>query len=288
MNRCLFRSNTAGYTIDKIEFTNCIIRDCGSNTYNLVYPKHAVKEVITTNCTLYNYTNGESFFFANAAAPDNVLNFTFENNTVYKWAKSNDRALCKTEGKYNANSTYHFRNNIITVPGVAGTKPQIVQTTSGTVIGENNLIVDYGGYTGGTQDISDLKLAEFGLASIGFLNPDNGDFTLLSTSPLATAGTGGKCVGDPRWVDATTAIAPVKALNHLLSVVYNANSHQLTVSAEDRIESIQIYNTVGQLIATKICHTTSASLNIFSQEQILIIKAVMADKNIQIAKIVIK
>ena len=217
IGRCLLRTNTEGYTIDKIEFTNCIIKDCGSNGWNFMYPKHGVKEIITTNSTLYNYTNGESFFFANATVSGNVMNFVFENNTVYKWAKSNDRALCKTEGKYSSSSTYTFRNNIITVPGVAGTTPQIVQTSSGTVTGENNLIVNYGGYTGGTQSINDLTLAGLGLSGIGFPDPDNGDFTIINTSPLATASTTGSIIGDPRWLKSigkvanlTTVISPVE------------------------------------------------------------------------------
>ncbi len=209
INRCILRTeatlNTT--TIGKIEFTNCIVKDCGSNGYNLLYPKHIVREVEVKNSTLYSYTGGESFFFANATNTGNVFTFIFENNTVYKWAKSNDRALCKTEGKYSPNSTYTFKNNIVTVPGVAGALPQIVQVNSGTVTGKNNLIVSYGGYTGGIQTINDLTLAGLGLTTIGFPDPDNGDFTILSSSPLATAGEGGKPVGDPRWIKTIAAPA---------------------------------------------------------------------------------
>ena len=211
VNRCLLRTNAAseGSTITTIEITNCIIRDCGNNDYNLIWPRHFVRNVIVKNSTLYNYVRGESLFLPNHAAnTSNVITFTFENNTVYKWAKSNDRALCKTEGKYSSNSTYTFKNNIVTVPGVAGMLPQIVQTSTGTIVGENNLIVNYGGYTGGTtRNINDLTLAGLELETIGFPDPENGDFTILDSSPLATAGTGGGPIGDPRWIK--TLAAPV-------------------------------------------------------------------------------
>ncbi|MDL2241831.1 pectinesterase family protein [Bacteroidales bacterium OttesenSCG-928-L03] len=238
IGRCLLRTDNVDKTIDKIEFDNCIIKDCGANGWNFLYPKHAVKEVVVRNSTLYNYTGGESFFFPNQTYPDNVLSFVFENNTVYKWAKSSDRALCKTEGKYSAASTYTFRNNIITVPGVAGQKPQVVQTNSGTVVGENNLVVDYGGYTGGTQTINDLTLAGLGLTGFGFPDPDNGDFSIISSSPLATAGTAGKCLGDPRWIKTvsapaslTTVASPIEGGTVLpLSGIYNVGD-QVSVTA---------------------------------------------------------
>lgn len=57
------------------------------------------------------------------------MEFLFENNTVYKWAKSSDRALCKTSKNYSVNSNYVFRNNIIAEPGVAGQTPSLLEAT---------------------------------------------------------------------------------------------------------------------------------------------------------------
>jgi pectin methylesterase-like acyl-CoA thioesterase len=204
VNRCVLRTNTAGFSINEIEFTNCIISNCGDKGWNFLYPKHAVKKVTVNNCTLYNYTGGESFFFANQAVAENVLNFTFENNTVYKWAKSSDRALCNTQTKYSASSTFTFRNNIVSVPGVDGTMPKMLSATGGSLISENNLIVNYGAYEAHlnpvSQTIADLTLEGLGLTSISFPDPANGDFTILSSSKLATAGKSGTPLGDPRWI----------------------------------------------------------------------------------------
>ena len=38
IGRCFLRTNNAGKTIDAIEFTNCIITDCGENGWNFLYP----------------------------------------------------------------------------------------------------------------------------------------------------------------------------------------------------------------------------------------------------------
>lgn len=210
VNRCFLRGNTAGYIIDEIEFTNCIISNCGDKNWNFLYPKHAVKKISVKNCTLYNYPGGESFFFANATISDNVLNFSFENNTVYKWAKSSDRALCNTTTKYSTASNFTFRNNIVTVPGVDGTIPKMLSATGGNLVSENNLIVNYGAYEAHlaptSQSMSDLTLEGLGLTAIGFPDPDNGDFSILSTSKLATAGKDGAPLGDPRWIKSLTNV----------------------------------------------------------------------------------
>ena len=202
IGRCFLRTNNAGKTIDAIEFTNCIITDCGENGYCLLYPQHGVKSVSVKNSTFKNYTNGESFFCPKNTTADIVLSFTFENNTVYKWGKRSSDALCKVESKYSPNSTYTFRNNIISTPGVEGQAPGIIISTGGNLIAENNLIVDYGNYAisnATSQEINDLNISDLGI-EILFPDPENGDFTIVSTSPLATASTTGGVVGDPRWL----------------------------------------------------------------------------------------
>ncbi len=217
VNRCLLRSANAGYSIDEFNLENCIIQDCGSNGYNFIYPKHIVKSVSVKNCTMYNYTNGESFFYPNQADTNNNFTFTFENNTVYKWGKDNTRALCNTRTSYSASSVYIFKNNIITEPG-ATTLPNILTATGGTLTADKNLVVNYGSYNESTltsSGITDLSLDNLGLTTIGFADAANADFSILSSSPLATASTSGGIIGDPRWlkvitsaVSLTTSVSP--------------------------------------------------------------------------------
>lgn len=204
IGRCLLRTNNAGNSIDEIVFDNCVIHDCGNGGWNFMYPKHIVKSVSVTNSTLCNYANGESFFMPNAADTDNDFSFTFTNNTVYRWGKSNDRALAKTEKKYSANSTYTFTDNIIYKGGADGIKPYIVHAASGKLVAHNNLVVDYGEYNITDKTVNDLTMEGIGINALPFANPDGGDFTVPSTSPLATASTTGGIIGDPRWLKTVT------------------------------------------------------------------------------------
>ncbi len=202
--RCFLRTNNTGYRIGEIVFDDCVIRDCGSGGWNFIYPKHIVKSVSVSNSTLYNYANGESFFCPNAADTENAFTFTFTNNTVYRWGKSNDRALAKVEKKYGPGSTYTFTDNIIFKGGADGIKPYVVHAASGSLSASNNLVVDYGDYNITDKSVSDLSLAALGLDALSFTNPDAGDFTIASTSPLASASTKGGVIGDPRWLKQVT------------------------------------------------------------------------------------
>lgn len=200
--RCFLRTSNANYSLSEISFDNCIISNCGSGGWNFMYPKHKVGKVSVTNSTLYNYINGESFFMPNQTYTDNDFTFVFTNNTVYRWGKSNDRALCKTEGKYSANSTYTFKDNIVYKGGTDAVKPQMLQSNTGSLTATNNLVIDYNGYNLGSGDknIQDLSIEDMGIAELPFPAPDSGDFTIVSSSPLATASTTGGVLGDPRWL----------------------------------------------------------------------------------------
>ena len=238
VQRCLIWTNNTGYFIDKIEFDNCIIKECGTGRYNLIYTKHGVKNVHVKNSTLYNYNAGESFFCVYDDSKTNVLNFVFENNTVYNWSGATDgRAFAKVDSRYSDASTYTFRNNIV-AEHTGNFLPRMCDIGGGTVVGEKNLIVNYGGYKGGTQTINDVTLADLELTSIGFVNPLEGDFTIVATSPIATAGVGGVCLGDPRWVkliaeptQLSTLVYPVGAGAATPGSAIYAKGETVTVSA---------------------------------------------------------
>ncbi|MFL1010978.1 pectinesterase family protein [Flavisericum labens] len=210
VNRCFLRTNNEGNTIDLIKFDGCTIQNCGDNGYRFIWPKHIVKAIEVTNSTFYNYLNGESFFYPNhAVANTNVFSFVFENNTVYKWGKDGSRAICNVRDRYSTDSNYSFRNNIITEPG-ATQLPNIIVATGGNLIAEKNLVVNYGTYnvsSATTSTIDDHTLESLGLTAIGFADPDNGDFTITSNSPIATASTLGGIIGDPSWLKEVTAPA---------------------------------------------------------------------------------
>ena len=112
LNRCFITGGKNSGTINSIQFDNCTIHDC-CNSYNFIWTEHLVKAVSVTNCTLYNY-GGESFFCPRTANTDLAFSFTFTNNTVYRWAKTNSRrAFASVGSNYSSSSTYTFKDNII-------------------------------------------------------------------------------------------------------------------------------------------------------------------------------
>lgn len=252
-----------GKVIDELVFENCIIEGDEKADWRFIWSRHDVKSVLVKNSTLFNYW-GEDFFWTEytSSTPIDVL---FENNTVYKWSKSSSYALCTTDSKYPAASTYTFRNNLITLSSVSGQLPQLVKANAGIIRGENNLIVSYGGYSNGSsKTVNDQTLAGLGLTVIGFPDPDKGDFTILSTSPLATAGKDGACLGDPRWIKTmadvvmlTTGISPTGAGTVApISAPYERHS-SATVSATHhygyRFKEWQ--NAAGQVVSTSNPYT---------------------------------
>ena len=87
--------------------------------------------------------------------------------------------------------------------------------------------------------------------------------------------------------DALSSVIPVEATgNHKLTMTYNQYENQLKICAEKLINSISVYNFLGQLITTKTCNASTTTLNVSPNiGRIIIVKAAMADKSIQIAKV---
>lgn len=193
---------------DELVIDGCIVSPDKATGYSYIYNNGgATRRVRITNSTFYNYPQEHLFWIRNyGAALD--FHFTFEQNTVYRWSKDSKYALCKIEEKnFTESSTYTFRNNIVAEPFVDGKMPSMLDTQGGgTLVAEKNLIVNYGGYSGANlsnSNINDLILGEgalSGMTAIGFSDPSNGDFTIYSISPLATASTTGGVIGDPRWL----------------------------------------------------------------------------------------
>jgi Pectin methylesterase len=213
VNRCLIRGgNTTATTLGTIEVINCIVKNCGSAGYALLYPKFNVSNVNIRNSTFIRYYGGENLFRPQVNNTANVLNFTFENNTVFKWSKGSGYALCYASNLQSTASNFIFRNNIIAEPGVAGQSPKVLNVTGGNLIAQKNLIVNYGRFSLSAPTTVDTTTNNISAnlydRAIGFQDTSSvsNDFRILSTSPLAIAGTTGGPVGDPRWI--TTVAAP--------------------------------------------------------------------------------
>lgn len=253
LNRCLITggSNTADAygSINSIQFDNCTIHDLGTS-YNLIYTTKIVKSVSVTNSTLYNY-GGESLFFARTASTDLAFSFTFTNNTVYRWAKvDNRRAFASVGGNYSSSSIYTFKDNIIDGFKNDGTNDYVENSTisndnfvlvqsnnGGTINILNNILLGFknGGEgnnknnvvwaTGGPVITNtnywpwDATFSDaFGFTAIPFTDAANGDFTIEMKSypAFATASTVGGPLGAPSTWKYTLTIGSALAATLVL------------------------------------------------------------------------
>lgn len=269
VNRCLIRGgNTTATNLTSIEITNCIVSNCGLSGYCFLYPKFNVNNVTIRNNTFIRYSGGESLFRPQVTNTSNVLNFIFENNTVFKWSKGSSYAICYSAATQSTSSNFSIRNNIFAEPGVAGQKPKLLVATGGNITEKNNLSVNYGRFTLTTPTSVDTMLTQMTYnlydPAIGFqdttltnttLNAGGtlipfGDFHILSTSPLATASTSAGIIGDPRWLKLKNVTTNYSPEAQALVKAYRVNSglvlREVPVGA-----MIRVYAINGGLILTQ-------------------------------------
>lgn len=203
--RCFFNA-TCNTVIDNITFKDCIIRECGTKGYCFIWSKASIKKLTVEGCTLYNYFDGESFFYQSNRRSGINIEFTFCNNTVSRWGIGDGDTMpfVNVADMFGRDSKYVFSNNLFIKSSISANKPNVITVASGTVTAENNLVVGFGDYNtsgGATKSVTDLSADELKLADgePGFTNADAGDFTLPAKSPLRKAGTDKQPVGDPRW-----------------------------------------------------------------------------------------
>ena len=261
--RCLIRGgNTTPTNLNTIEVLNCIIKNCGSGGYCLFYPKFIVSNVIVKNSTLIRYYGGESFFRPQATSASNVLNFDFENNTVFKWSKGSSYAICTSGTTNSTASVFTFKNNIFAEPGVIGQSPKILNVTGGTLTAANNLLINYGGYSqtsavgSNISDLTNFTASQLYAPATGFQDTTamKNDFHILSTSPMATASTTGGIVGDPRWLKIVTGIQEQSLAD--IKTYFSADG--LHIESSDNITSVQVFTFDGRMIRNQIVMSASA------------------------------
>ena len=283
LNRCFITGGKNSGTINSIQFDNCTIHDC-CNEYNFIWTEHLVKAVSVTNCTLYNY-GGESFFCPRTANTDLAFSFTFTNNTVYRWAKTNSRrAFAMAGSNYSSSSTYTFKDNIIDGFMSDGSNAYVENMTvnndnfvlvqtgkGGTIDIENNILLGFKNGDGsnknnvvwatGSPVITNINYwpwdhtlnDAFGFTTIPFTDAANGDFTInLNNYPaFATASTVGTPLGAPStwkytW-NSGTAKAGTLILPYEANIPEGVSAYTLTYTSGDAATATKI--TTGVLPA---------------------------------------
>ena len=276
---------TGGGLNNELIIDNCIFELSECSSYSYIYNNGgATQKVYIANSTFYNYPQENLFWNRNYGSAID-FKFTFEQNTVYKWGKL-DKAyyMCKIEeSNYTVNSEYIFRNNIVSEPFDTNTNGSTVSMLytigGGSLKAENNVLKNIGGYTGTNltySSISDLTIGQgllSGLSSIGFSNPNNGQFYIDSSSPLATASTNNGIVGDPRWLMNSTGIDNLS--NSLSRIIVYSNNGTVYVKGLLQNSIVEVYSFNGVRIINQ--YTSSDEIAIHLPKGSYIIKVISND-----------
>lgn len=205
INKSLINTSASGGSMSSLIIDNCIISSSGTSSTNFITMYYALGSFTLSNTTINNFKGG-NFFNTKQATAGSTINVNYSNNTIYKSIANNGWALCSIEGGGYTAGNYTFNNNIID-GAAASVQPRIIYTKSGgTVVENNNLIVGWqSDYVQGTNTSTrnNLTLGSGVLASvtsIPYNSATTGDFSIPETSPIATAGVNGVCIGDPRWI----------------------------------------------------------------------------------------
>ena len=173
-----------------------------------------------------------------------TISVSYLNNNFYKSiANAGYVAFGLAGSGYANNSTFNFTNNIFD-QGANGVQPRIFYANGaggGVITQNNNLIVNYqSDYISGSFSTTrnNLTLGAGTLASVAtipYTNAAAGDFTIPSTSPVATAGVSGACLGAPGWIKLITDPAVITTS---LSIVGagTVSPGSLTVNKNDVVQ----------------------------------------------------
>jgi len=217
---------TSSGDLEYLEMTDCIVHNTfasSSHNWPLLYFGHLPIEVYIARNTFYDMPYNKSIFTMNYAVPELGRNaeITFENNTVCITGPT--QGIVVTGTYLGQESEFNFHNNLFLVPHWENdlnlhdslySAPRIISCRYGIINASHNLVEGYARWESGqnidaeTGDGAFLALdtmpqytmADLELSWSDFLNPEGGDYSYMYNIPLATAGSDGGPIGDPRWV----------------------------------------------------------------------------------------
>jgi len=217
---------TSSGDLEYLEMTDCIVHNTfasSSHDWPLLYFGHLPIEVYIARNTFYDMPYNKSIFTMNYAVPELGRNaeITFENNTVCITGPT--QGIVVTGTYLGQESEFNFHNNLFLVPYWENdlnlhdslySAPRIISCRYGIINASHNLVEGYARWESGqnidaeTGDGAFLALdtmpqytmADLELSWSDFLNPEGGDYSYMYNIPLATAGSDGGPIGDPRWV----------------------------------------------------------------------------------------
>lgn len=262
-----------GITINTVKFLNCTLQNSGGRNFmNIDNSDCVLNELLIDGCifkdsndaganflfymnrgvTIRNFTVSNSTFYnldfrglytqeSDINGPISVL---IENNTIYNWNRLNDYLINFWRGTNEA--VFTINNNIFAVePAIS---KSIFRTRAGTYTYNNNLTIGYDSYATsgnigeGSEDIDALEIGVLSVEDIGFADPDNGDFSINSNSPVFNYE-----IGDPRWIQ--TEDGSVKLSEVITNdVQYYVNNGTLFIENLPDNSIVELFNMQGQLV----------------------------------------
>jgi len=188
-------SEMASYVlVDSTIVNNVIMKNTGTS----VYYKYAGANFISVTNSTFDTINSYGMRIAGPGysnLPDNTPVVIVDHTTWYNIGTTDGREIILGEKGTFMNNW--IVSNSIFVKQVEKTKTviNIKETVSPEIAVINNICLwDVGARVWREHPVSDTLNID-----PGFLDPDNGDFTLTAGSQLLTFGSNGKAIGDPRW-----------------------------------------------------------------------------------------
>lgn len=218
--------NSSG-DIEYLEMTDCKVHNtflAKSHNWAVLYFGHLPVEVYIARNTFYDMPYNKSIFLMNYAVPEQGRNaeITFENNTVCLTGPQ--QSVINTSTYLGQESVFNFHNNLFLVPNWINDMnihpdsmtsiPRILSCRYGIINASHNLVEGYESWASGQNidaetgegaflaldTMPQYTMADLNLSWSDFLNPEGGDYSYMYNIPLATAGSDGGPIGDPRWV----------------------------------------------------------------------------------------
>ncbi|MCK9300288.1 MAG: hypothetical protein M0P23_02815, partial [Bacteroidales bacterium] len=212
--------------IEYFEMSDCKVSYTfikSGNNWPLVYFGHLPIEMHFLRNTFYDMPYMKSIFTMNYADTELGRNaeITFDNNTVCVTGPTG--GLINTGTYLGQESVFNFNNNLFLLPNWENelnlhdslySDPQIVSCRFGIINASHNLVEGYRRWASGQNvdaetgegaflaldTVPQYTMADLNLSWSDFLNPEGGDYSYMYNIPLATAGSDGGPIGDPRWV----------------------------------------------------------------------------------------
>lgn len=211
-----------GGVINYFEMSNCDIHDMcitSGNRWPIIYFGQSIYQVLIENNSFYNMPFVKNLYTMNYIDGTTGVNceFIFRNNSVM--CAANDFVAIAPGSFMGAKTTFDISDNLFMIPDSITplmskvTKARILSISYGIIDANNNLVEGYSPWSSGhikdengeptwvsVDTTNNYTMTDLEVAWTDFLDVENGDFSYLSTSRMATAGKNGGALGDLRKV----------------------------------------------------------------------------------------